>query len=59
MSDRITLAVTGASGAIYAMRTLRGLLLAGVRVDLVVSETGWMLLRDEGGFDGKSGEFSD
>ena len=28
-----------------------------VQVDLVVSETGWMLLRDEGGFEGKRGEF--
>lgn len=57
--DRITLAVTGASGAIYALRTLRGLILADVRVDLVVSETGWMLLRDEGGFDGKRTAFVD
>jgi len=59
MSDRITVAVTGASGAIYALRTIRGLLLSGVRVDLVVSETGWMLLRAEGGFEGKRLEFAD
>jgi flavin prenyltransferase len=58
MADRITLAVTGASGAIYAMRTIRALLLADVQIDLVVSETGWMLLRDEGGFEGKRGEFA-
>ncbi len=57
MADRITLAVTGASGAIYALRTLRGLMMTDVSVDLVVSETGWMLLRDEGGFDGKRGDF--
>jgi 4-hydroxy-3-polyprenylbenzoate decarboxylase len=57
MSNRITLAITGASGAIYALRTLRGLLMTDVSVDLVVSETGWMLLRDEGGFDGKRSDF--
>ena len=57
MSDRITLAITGASGAIYAMRTLRGLLMTHVSVDLVVSETGWMLLRDESGYKGKRSEF--
>ena len=59
MADRITLAVTGASGAIYALRTLRGLLMTDLQIDLVVSETGWMLLREEGGFDGKRGEFGD
>lgn len=57
MADRITVAVTGASGAIYGLRTLRGLLMTDVSVDLVVSETGWMLLRDEGGFDGKRSDF--
>ena len=56
-NDRITLAVTGASGAIYAMRTLRGLMLTDLQVDLVVSETGWMLLRDEAGFGGKRTDF--
>jgi 4-hydroxy-3-polyprenylbenzoate decarboxylase len=50
---RITLAITGASGAIYSLRTLRALLIAGCRVDLVVSDYGWMLLKDEAGFDGK------
>ncbi|MBS11274.1 MAG: aromatic acid decarboxylase [Gemmatimonadetes bacterium] len=59
MSNRITLAVTGASGVIYALRTIRGLLIAGVQVDLVVSETGWMLLRDEGGYEGKRVEIAD
>ncbi|HAA73662.1 TPA: aromatic acid decarboxylase [Candidatus Latescibacteria bacterium] len=59
MLNRITLAVTGASGVIYALRTIRGLLIAGVQVDLVVSETGWMLLRDEGGYEGKRVEIAD
>lgn len=53
---RITVAITGASGAIYAVRTLRALLLCGARVDVIVSEFGWMLLRDECGFDGKKSE---
>lgn len=50
---RITIAITGASGVLYALRTLRGLLLAGCHVDVVVSDYGWMLLKDEAGFDGK------
>ena len=50
---RVTVAITGASGAIYALRTLRALLMQGVQVDLIVSKYGWMLLREEGGFEGK------
>ncbi|MBI2951737.1 UbiX family flavin prenyltransferase [bacterium] len=50
---RITLAITGASGAIYSLRTLRALLICGCHVDLIVSDYGWMLLKDEAGFDGK------
>ena len=53
MSNRVTVGITGASGAIYALRTIRAFIFADVQVDLVVSETGWMLLRDEGGFGGK------
>ena len=54
---RITVAITGASGAIYALRTLRALLMRGVAVDVVISEFGWMLLRDEAGFEGKQQNF--
>jgi flavin prenyltransferase len=43
----IALAVTGASGAIYAVRTLAELLSRGVGVELVVSDYGRRLLRDE------------
>ncbi len=50
---RITLAITGASGAIYSLRTLRALLICGCHVDLIVSDYGWMLLKEEAGFDGK------
>ena len=44
---RITLAISGASGAIYAARTLAALLEQGCEVDLVVSDFGRRLLRDE------------
>lgn len=57
--NRITLAITGASGAIYALRTLQALLMNGNRVDLIVSEWGWMILREEGGFEGKQRAFGD
>src|SRR5437867_5102131 len=48
---RIVVGVTGASGAIYAVRTLRALLLAGCEADLVVSTFGARLLREETGLD--------
>jgi 4-hydroxy-3-polyprenylbenzoate decarboxylase len=40
-------AITGASGAIYAVRTLAALLARRVHVELVVSDYGRRLLRDE------------
>jgi len=43
----IIIAITGASGAIYATRTLAALLERGCHVDLVVSDFGRRLLRDE------------
>jgi flavin prenyltransferase len=51
MSDQrapgIVVAITGASGALYAVRTLAALMAAGCRVELVVSDFGRRLLRDE------------
>src|SRR6266496_494324 len=47
----IAVAVTGASGAIYAVRTLAALVSRGVRVELIVSDFGRRLLRDELGED--------
>jgi 4-hydroxy-3-polyprenylbenzoate decarboxylase len=44
---RAALAITGASGALYAVRTLAALLAHGCTVDLVVSDYGRRLLRDE------------
>jgi flavin prenyltransferase len=43
----LIIAITGASGAIYATRTLAALLERGCHVDLVVSDFGRRLLRDE------------
>ncbi len=50
---RIVLAVTGASGALYAMRTLSALLQHGQHVDLVITEFGRRLLVDELGPDAR------
>jgi 4-hydroxy-3-polyprenylbenzoate decarboxylase len=49
--SRIVVGITGASGALYAVRTVRALLLAGREVHLVVSSYGARLLRDEAGLD--------
>jgi 4-hydroxy-3-polyprenylbenzoate decarboxylase len=43
----LTIAITGASGALYATRTVAALLAGGVHVELVVSDYGRRLLRDE------------
>lgn len=43
----IALAITGASGAIYAIRTMAALLERGCHLELVISDYGRRLLRDE------------
>jgi flavin prenyltransferase len=43
----IAIGITGASGAIYATRTLAALLERGMHVELIVSDYGRRLLRDE------------
>ena len=43
----IAIAVTGASGAIYATRTMAALLERGCHLELVISDYGRRLLRDE------------
>ncbi len=45
----IAVAITGASGAIYATRTLAALLSRGAHVELIASDFGRRLLRDEVG----------
>jgi flavin prenyltransferase len=50
MSDKrrtLAIAVTGASGAIYATRTIAALLERGCHLELVISDYGRRLLRDE------------
>jgi flavin prenyltransferase len=49
MSDAlpVTVAITGASGAVYAVRLLEAVNGAGVPVRLIVSRTGWRLLQEE------------
>jgi flavin prenyltransferase len=47
MKRSIVIAITGASGAIYATRTLAALLERGCHIELVVSDYGRRLLRDE------------
>lgn len=47
MSSNIAVAITGASGALYGVRTLAALLARGCAIDLVVTDFGRRLLRDE------------
>ena len=47
MTRRIVVAVTGASGAIYALRLLRAALQLGLQIDLVVTDYGKRLLIEE------------
>lgn len=47
MTRIITIAITGASGAIYATRTMAALMERGCHLELVVSDYGRRLLRDE------------
>jgi flavin prenyltransferase len=54
---RYVVAVTGASGAIYAARTIAALLERGCAIDLVVSDYGRRLLKDELGPDAAIDQF--
>ena len=53
MTRRIAIGVTGASGAIYAARTIAALLEAGCQLEIVFSDYGRRLLVDELGPDAK------
>lgn len=46
-----TLAITGASGAIYGLRVARELLRAGDRVSMLISAAGFAVLKEECGLD--------
>ena len=47
MTRKIAIAITGASGALYATRTMAALLERGCHLELVISDYGRRLLRDE------------
>jgi flavin prenyltransferase len=55
----IALAITGASGAIYATRTMAALLERGCHIELVISDYGRRLLRDELGDEAAVDKLSD
>ena len=55
----IAVGVTGASGAIYAVRTIAALLEAGCRLEIVFSEYGRRLMIDELGADAKVDRLGD
>ena len=46
-TPRVAIGITGASGALYATRTVAALLERGLHIELVVSDYGRRLLRDE------------
>ncbi len=52
-SRRIAVGVTGASGAIYAVRTIAALMALGCHLEIVVSDYGRRLLADELGADAR------
>jgi 4-hydroxy-3-polyprenylbenzoate decarboxylase len=54
-NKRIIVGVTGASGAIYALHTLRALLANGVEVHMVISDYGAYVIESETDFPLKSG----
>jgi 4-hydroxy-3-polyprenylbenzoate decarboxylase len=59
MSRRIAVAVTGASGAIYAVRTIAALLAEGCELELVFSDYGRRLMLDELGKDARVDRLTD
>lgn len=56
---KIIVGVTGASGAIYALHTIRAFLQFGVEVHLVVSDYGAYVIESETGIGLKSGDLVD
>jgi 4-hydroxy-3-polyprenylbenzoate decarboxylase len=59
MKKHIIVAVTGATGSIYFLRTLRALLMDEHTVDLIVSKYGLVTLKDETDFGAYEGELVD
>ncbi|HYN06799.1 MAG TPA: UbiX family flavin prenyltransferase [Vicinamibacterales bacterium] len=59
MAKTLAVGVTGASGALYAVRTIAALLDLGCRLEIVFSEFGRRLLADELGADAKIDRLQD
>jgi len=59
MKPSIAVGVTGASGAIYAMRTIAALMESGCHLEIVFSDYGKRLLMDELGGDAKVDRLQD
>jgi 4-hydroxy-3-polyprenylbenzoate decarboxylase len=59
MKPSIAVGVTGASGAIYAMRTIAALMEVGCHLEIVFSDYGKRLLMDELGTDAKVDRLQD
>jgi 4-hydroxy-3-polyprenylbenzoate decarboxylase len=59
VSKTLAVGVTGASGALYAVRTIAALLDLGCRLEIVFSEFGRRLLADELGADAKVDRLQD
>lgn len=59
MKPSIAVGVTGASGAIYAVRTIAALMEAGCHLEIVFSDYGKRLLMDELGTDAKVDRLQD
>ncbi len=56
---RIVVGITGASGAIYALHTIRAFLRFGVEIHLVVSDYGAYVIESETGLTLKSGDLTE
>lgn len=54
--DSITVAMTGASGSVYGIRLTECLLKAGREVNLLISDPGFLVIREETGLDWKGDE---
>jgi 4-hydroxy-3-polyprenylbenzoate decarboxylase len=55
VKERITVAITGASGAVYGVRFVEVLLKYGMSVNLIISRWGFEVIRDECGVDLQKG----
>ncbi|MDH3975718.1 MAG: UbiX family flavin prenyltransferase [Deltaproteobacteria bacterium] len=49
-NDAITVAITGASGSIYAIRLVEALLKYNKKVNLLITEAGFLVMNEETGF---------